>query len=58
MAEFSADSRASLFDIVQMQDEFSTAFGGRKVNVVTPEILSNPFRRDSIVPDLKLIYEA
>ena len=25
---------------------------------VTPEILRNAFRRDSIVPDLKLIYEA
>ena len=58
MVDFSADSRASLFDIVVMQDDFSAAFGGRRVNIATPEILSNPFRRDSIVPDLKLIYEA
>lgn len=58
MVEFSPDSRASLFDITTMQDEFSAAFGGRKVAIATPEILRNPLRRDSIVPDLKLIYEA
>jgi len=58
MVEFSPDSRTSLFDITAMQDEFSEAFGGRKVDIATPEILRNPFRRDSIVPDLKLIYEA
>ncbi len=58
MVEFLPDSRASLFDITAMQDEFPAAFGGRKVDIVTPEILRNPFRRDSIVPDLKLIYEA
>ena len=58
MVEFSPDSRASLFDIAAMQDEFPAAFGGRKVDIVTPEILLNPFRRESIVPDLKLIYAA
>lgn len=58
MVEFSPDSRASLFDITAMQDEFPAAFGGRKVDIVTPEILRNPFRRDSIVPDLKVIYAA
>jgi predicted nucleotidyltransferase len=57
MVESSPGSRASLFDITAMQDEFSAAFGGRKVDIVTPEILRNPFRRDSIVPDLKPIYE-
>lgn len=58
MVEFSPDSRASLFDIAGMQDEFSAALGGRKVDIATPEILRNPFRRDSIIPDLKSIYEA
>jgi len=58
MVEFAPGSRASLFDITAMQDEFPAAFGGRKVDIVTPEILLNPFRRDSIVPDLKLIYPA
>ena len=58
MVEFSPDSRASLFDIVAMQDEFPAAFGGRKVDIATPEILSNPSRRDAIVPELKLIHAA
>lgn len=58
MVEFLLGSRASLFDITAMQDEFPAAFGGRKVDIVTPEILLNPHRRDSIVPDLKPIYAA
>ena len=58
LVEFAPDSRASLFDVTAMQDEFSEAFGGRKVDIATPEILRNPFRRESIVPDLRLIYEA
>lgn len=58
MVEFLPDSRASLFDITTMQDEFSGALGGRNVDIATPEILRNPFRRDSIVPDLTVIYEA
>jgi len=58
MVEFSPGSRASLFDITAMQDEFPAAFGGRKVDIVTPQILLNPHRRDSILPDLKPIYEA
>mgnify|MGYP001564245513 FL=1 len=58
MVEFLPDSRASLYDVTAMQDEFPAAFGGRRVDIVTPEILRDPVRRDSIVPDLKLIYEA
>jgi predicted transcriptional regulator of viral defense system/predicted nucleotidyltransferase len=56
MVEFAPDSHTSLFDITQMQDEFPAAFGGRKVDIVTPEILLNPVRRNSIAPDLKVIY--
>jgi len=58
LVEFAPDSRASLFDITTMQDEFSGALGGRKVDIATPDILRNPFRRDSIAPDLKVIYES
>ena len=58
LVEFSPDSRTSLFDMTQMQDEFSAALGGRKVDIATPEILRNPFRRESIERDLKPIYEA
>jgi predicted nucleotidyltransferase/DNA-binding transcriptional ArsR family regulator len=58
LVEFAPDSRASLFDLSAMQDELSPLFGGRKVDLATPEILENPFRRKTIVPDLTTLYAA
>lgn len=58
MVEFKPDSRTSSFDLVDMQAELSSLFGGRKVDIASPQILENPFRRRAIVPDLKVIYEA
>jgi len=58
MAEFAPEHHAALAHIAEMQQEFSAAFGGRKVDIATPELLRNPSRRDSIVPELKLIYAA
>jgi predicted DNA-binding mobile mystery protein A len=56
MVEFAADSHATPADIPAMQGDFSVAFSGRKVDMVTPRILGNPIRRDAILADLKLIY--
>src|SRR3990172_5613244 len=58
MVEFSPGSHAPLLHIAALQDEFSAALGGRKVDIATADILSNPSRRDAIVPELKLIYAA
>lgn len=58
MVEFSPGSRTAPLDRTTMQAEFSAAFGGREVDIATPEILRDPVRRDSIVPDLRAIYEA
>ena len=58
MAEFAPENHAPLAHIAEMQQEFSAAFGGRKVDIATPELLRNPSRRDAIVPELKLIYAA
>lgn len=58
LADSMPGSRLAPFDVESMQDEFSGAFGGRKVDIETAEILGNRFRRDSIMPDLKVIYEA
>ena len=41
-----------------MQDEFSALFDHRKVEFASREILRNPFRRKTILPDLKTLYEA
>jgi predicted nucleotidyltransferase len=58
MVEFLPKSRASLFDMADLQEELSAALGGRKVDIATPDILRNPYRRESILPDLKPIYVA
>jgi len=58
MVEFEPDARLTLFDFPALQDELSTLFGGRKVDLATPDILENPFRRKSILPDLTTLYAA
>ncbi len=57
LVEFEPGSGTSLLDIPAMQDELSALFGGRKVDVATPEILENPFRRKAILPELRTLYE-
>jgi len=58
MVEFEPDSKTSLFDLPAMQEELSALFGNRRVDIATPEILENPFRRRAITPDLKTLYAA
>jgi predicted nucleotidyltransferase len=58
MVEFDAASTTSLWDYPAMQEDFSVLFDRRKVAFASPEILRNPFRRKTILPDLKTLYEA
>ena len=58
MVEFDPASKTSLWDYPAMQDDFSALFDRRKVQFASPEILRNPFRRKTILPDLKTLYEA
>jgi predicted nucleotidyltransferase len=58
MVEFDPASKTSLWDYPAMQDDFSALFDRRKVEFASPEILRNPFRRKTILPDLKTLYEA
>ncbi len=58
LVEFAPDSKVSLFDIPAIQEAFSAAFGGRKVDIATPEVLENPYRRKTILRDAKVLYEA
>jgi predicted nucleotidyltransferase len=58
MLEFDPASKTSLWDYPAMQDDFSELFDRRKVEFASPEILRNPFRRKTILPDLKTLYEA
>ena len=58
LVEFAPESRASLFDFPAMQRDFSELFGPRRVDLVPPEVLKNPYRRKTILPDLQTLYEA
>jgi len=57
MVEFDPASKTSLWDYPAMQDDFSALFDRRKVDIASPEILRNPYRRKTILPDLKTLYE-
>ena len=58
MVEFKHSSKTNSFDMVDMQEKLSPLFGNRPVQLASPEILRNPFRRKTILPDLRLLYEA
>jgi predicted nucleotidyltransferase len=58
LVEFKPASRTSLFDLARMQEELSPLFGGRRVHIASPAILENPYRRKTILPDLRRLYEA
>lgn len=57
MVEFDPESAPGLFAMVEFKEELERVFG-REVDLVTPEILRNPFRRAHIVPDLERLYAA
>ena len=56
MVEFEPDHAPSLWDFPDMQQQFSALFGGRRVDLVPPQVLNNRYRRQSILPDLKVLY--
>ena len=58
LVEFEEDAEISLSDMLAMQAELSRLFGNHPVDLVTPVILRNPYRRKSILKDLKQIYAA
>lgn len=57
LVEFKPSSRTSLFDLARMQEELSPLFGYRKVHIASPTILENPYRRKTILLDLRRLYE-
>jgi predicted nucleotidyltransferase len=58
LVEFEPGSRTSSMDLVDMQAELSALFGRRRVDIASPRVLDNPFRRRTIVPELRTIYAA
>ncbi len=58
LIEFEPGKAPSLGGLAEIQDVFSKLLGGRKVDLATPSILTNPFRRRSIEQDIETIYAA
>lgn len=58
LVEFESGEAPSLGGMVEIQDAFAALFGGRKVDVATPAILNNPYRRRAIEKDMEELYAA
>lgn len=58
LVEFEPEAGVTLLDLPAMQDELSPLFEHRRIDLVTPEVLENPYRRQSILPDMKTLYAA
>jgi predicted nucleotidyltransferase len=58
LIEFAPNTRPSLWELPALQEELGRVFGGRRVDLATPEILENPYRRASVLRDLAVLYAA
>ena len=57
LVEFVPGQHPSGFALVDMQDELSHIFKGRPVDLAFPSVLNNPFRRQAIEPQLRVLYQ-
>ncbi len=58
MVEFEPEKAPSLWSAPEMEGALSELFGKRRIELAPPGILRNPYRRKSILPDLRVLYEA
>lgn len=58
LLEFEETKAPSLAGMVEIQDAYTQLFGDRKVDVVTPSLLNNPYRRRETEKDMKELYAA
>lgn len=57
LIEFEPGKAPSLWSETEMREAFGALFG-RRVDLVPPQALENPYRRKSILRDLRVLYEA
>jgi len=57
LVEFEPGKAPSFWAEPGMRAAFSALFGGRRVDLVPPGVLENPYRRKGILRDLKVLYE-
>lgn len=58
LVEFEPGKAPSFWAEPGMRAAFSALFAGRRVDLVPPAVLENPYRRKGILRDLKVLYEA
>lgn len=58
LVSFQPGAKWSYWDWPAMQDELSAIFGGRPVDLVEREAVSNPFRRSRILSSRRVLYAA
>lgn len=58
LLEFEAGKAPGMYRMQELQRALSRVFRGRAVDVVTPAVLENPYRRKSILKDMEVLYEA
>ena len=58
LVEFEPGEAPSMGGMVEIQDAFAKLFQGRKVDIATPSILNNPFRKKAIERDMEELYAA
>jgi len=58
LVEFEHGKEPSLGGMVEIHEAFSGLFGGRKVDVATPSILNNPYRKRAIEKEMEELYAA
>jgi len=58
LVEFKRSSKTTLFDYARIQDDLSPLFAHRPIQIASRGILKNPYRRRTILPDLRTLYEA
>ena len=57
LIEFEPGKAPSLWAEPEMRAAFGELFGGRRVDLVPPEALENPFVKKSLLRDLKMLYQ-
>ncbi len=58
LVEFEKGKEPSLGGMVEIQDIFAKLFDGRKVDIATPSILNNPYRKQAIEKEMEVLYAA
>ncbi|WP_295852136.1 nucleotidyltransferase domain-containing protein [uncultured Xylophilus sp.] len=53
LVEFLPGQAPGGFALIDLQDELSAAFAGRRIDLAFPSVLQNPWRRRSIEPQLR-----